>query len=234
MGCAVWIQCHHVTQRAGGEKVPNSLADRSHRPILRLRRLRPGPVTVDAMRRGLVAVLVLVAGCAPTSTAVSSTSMVPTTTTTVPTTTTTVPTTTTMATTTTINPYARPDWMGTRLLPLRPDEFGVVQPTPPEMQDRQFETLDVLPPPADEGFHSTIDTDPTRRPGPLQLGSGVPSDPRRAFLSDDVPLWIRPAFPHRGDDRERRRRGTGGRDLPETSRGSGSQSSRCGSSPRKR
>ena len=171
------------------------------------------------MRRGFVAVLVLVAGCAPTSTAVSSTSMVPTTTTTVPTTTTTVPTTTTMATTTTINPYARPDWLGTRLLPLRPDEFGVVQPTPPEMQDRQFETLDVLPPPADEGFHSTIDTDPTRRPGPLQLGSGVPSDPRRAFLSDDVPLWIRPAFPHRGDDRERRRRGTGGRDLPETSRG---------------
>ena len=27
----------------------------------------------------------------------------------------------------------------------------------------------------------------------------------RAVLSDDEPLWVRPAFPHRGDDRERRR-----------------------------
>ena len=72
------------------------------------------------------------------------------------------------------NPYARPDWMGTRLLPLRPDEFGVVQPTPPEMQDRQFETLDVLPPPADEAFHSTIDPIP---PDVLARSSWVPECP---------------------------------------------------------
>lgn len=95
-------------------------------------------------------------------------------TTTVIPTTTTLPTPTTMATTTTTNPHARPDWLGTRLLPLRPDEFGVVQPTPPEMQDRQFETLDVLPPPSDELFHWTIDPIP---PDVLARSSWVPECP---------------------------------------------------------
>ena len=54
-------------------------------------------------------------------------------------------------TTTTLSPFARPDWLGTRSLPLRPDENGEVQPTPPELQDRTFETIDLLPrPPADD------------------------------------------------------------------------------------
>lgn len=60
------------------------------------------------------------------------------------------------STTTTVSPFARPDWLGTRLLPLRPDEFGEVQPTPPELQHRRFETLDLLPPPAGEAFASTV------------------------------------------------------------------------------
>jgi hypothetical protein len=64
--------------------------------------------------------------------------------------------------------------MGTRLLPLRPDEFGEVQPTPPEMQDRQFETLDVLPPPEDDVFHSTIGPIP---PDVLARSSWVPECP---------------------------------------------------------
>ncbi len=46
--------------------------------------------------------------------------------------------------------------MGTRLLPLRPDEFGEVQPTPPELVDRALETPDVLPPPAGDEFEWTI------------------------------------------------------------------------------
>src|SRR3970040_1534721 len=46
------------------------------------------------------------------------------------------------------SPYARPDWLGTRLLPLRPDAFGEVQPTPPELHDRPLQTLDLLPPPS--------------------------------------------------------------------------------------
>lgn len=74
----------------------------------------------------------------------------------VATTTSTTTTTTTIATTTTTSRYARPDWLGTRLLPLRPDEFGEVQPTPPELQDRQLETIDLLPPPDDAEYHSTV------------------------------------------------------------------------------
>ncbi len=110
------------------------------------------------MRRGLAAFLLLVVGCSPSGAASSISTVPATTTATTATTTTTAPaiTTTIFATTTTTNPYARPDWLGTRLLPLRPDEFGEVQPTPPEMRDRRFETLDLLPPPEDDVFHSTI------------------------------------------------------------------------------
>jgi hypothetical protein len=44
---------------------------------------------------------------------------------------------------------------------LRPDgEFGEVQPTPPELIDRRLETIDVLPPPAGEGFESSIGSVP--------------------------------------------------------------------------
>jgi len=69
------------------------------------------------------------------------------------------PPTTTSPSTTTLappSPYARPDWLGTRLLPLRPDEFGEVLPTPAELIDRAFETPDVLPPPAGDEFEWTI------------------------------------------------------------------------------
>lgn len=59
-------------------------------------------------------------------------------------------------TTTTVSPFARPDWLGTRLLPLRPDGHGEAQPTPPELVDRQLETIDVLAPPESEGWEATI------------------------------------------------------------------------------
>lgn len=86
---------------------------------------------------------------APEST--TTTAVLPTTTTAPPTTTTTIAT-----TTTTTNPFARPDWLGTRPLPLRPDDFGEVQPTPPELVDRRLETIDTLPPPSGEHFEFTI------------------------------------------------------------------------------
>ena len=87
----------------------------------------------------------------------------------------TVPTTTTIpATTTTISPFARPDWLGTRLLPLRPDEFGEVQPTPPEFEDRQLETLDLLPPPSGDEFEATSEPIP---PDVLARSSWVPECP---------------------------------------------------------
>jgi hypothetical protein len=65
-------------------------------------------------------------------------------------------TTTLPQTTTTVSPYARPDWLGTRPLPLRPDEHGEVQPTPAELADRRLETPDVLPPPKSDLFDWTL------------------------------------------------------------------------------
>lgn len=53
-------------------------------------------------------------------------------------------------------PLTRPDWLGTWVLPLRPDGFGQVLPTPPELVDRRIPTIDLLPPPADGGFASTV------------------------------------------------------------------------------
>jgi hypothetical protein len=64
-------------------------------------------------------------------------------------------------TTTTASPFARPDWLGTRVLPLGPDgENGIAQPTPPELRDRRLETIDRLPPPPDDQFVATIEPVP--------------------------------------------------------------------------
>jgi hypothetical protein len=57
-------------------------------------------------------------------------------------------------TTTTV--LGRPDWLGTRVLPRRPDGYGEIQPTPPELRDRRIGTVDLLPPPAGEQFASTV------------------------------------------------------------------------------
>jgi len=45
--------------------------------------------------------------------------------------------------------------LGARPLPLRPDGFGQVRPTPAALRDRRLPTVDRLPPPAG-GFHATI------------------------------------------------------------------------------
>jgi hypothetical protein len=55
----------------------------------------------------------------------------------------------------------RPDWLGTRVLPTGPDGSVVVPPTPPELDPRRLPTIDVLPPPADGGFHATVTSVPT-------------------------------------------------------------------------
>jgi len=76
-----------------------------------------------------------------------------------PATTTTEPTTaapTTAPPTTAPDPFARPSWLGTRVLPLRADGTAGPEPTPPELDPRQLATIDLLPPPADGGFHSTV------------------------------------------------------------------------------
>lgn len=97
-------------------------------------------------------VVALLAGCgegagddadaAPTTTGVSSTTP----------STTSSTTSTSSTTTTTLPTTPRPDWLGTRELPLRPDGLGEIQPTPPELVDRRFATIDLLPPPDSEEF----------------------------------------------------------------------------------
>jgi D-alanyl-D-alanine carboxypeptidase len=62
-------------------------------------------------------------------------------------------------TTTTIAPSAsppltRPSWLGTRVLTHQPG--APAPPTPAELDPRRLPTIDVLPPPADGGFHATV------------------------------------------------------------------------------
>jgi D-alanyl-D-alanine carboxypeptidase len=56
-------------------------------------------------------------------------------------------------------PTSRPPsaWrLGARPLPLRPDGFGQVLPTPPALRDRRLPTVDLLPPPAGGRFRSAV------------------------------------------------------------------------------
>ena len=46
--------------------------------------------------------------------------------------------------------------VGASPLPLRPDGFGKVLPTPPRLRNRRLPTRDVLPPPRDGAFHATV------------------------------------------------------------------------------
>jgi hypothetical protein len=50
-----------------------------------------------------------------------------------------------------------PVWqVGAKPLPLRPDGFGQVLPTPPVLQNRNLPTEDLLPPPADGKYAATV------------------------------------------------------------------------------
>jgi hypothetical protein len=46
--------------------------------------------------------------------------------------------------------------VGAHRLPLRPDGFGRVEPTPRVLRNRRLPTVDVLHPPADGRFHATV------------------------------------------------------------------------------
>jgi hypothetical protein len=49
-----------------------------------------------------------------------------------------------------------PSWLGRRVLPLRKDGYGRIGPTPPDLDPRNIRTVDVLSPPADGAFRSTV------------------------------------------------------------------------------
>jgi hypothetical protein len=103
---------------------------------------------VVRLRRVVVLAAVVAAGCTTTPDApppVSSS----------PSVSSVVPTTSPPATTTT--PPPRPNWtVGARPLPLRPDGYGQVLPTPPELVNRRLPTADRLPPPGDGEYHATV------------------------------------------------------------------------------
>lgn len=67
----------------------------------------------------------------------------------------TAPTTSPPAATATAPPS--PKWtVGARPLPLRPDGYGEILPTPRALTDRRLPTKDLLPPPGDGRYHSTV------------------------------------------------------------------------------
>jgi hypothetical protein len=49
-----------------------------------------------------------------------------------------------------------PTWLGTRPLPLRPDGYGLVRPTPRELDPRRFTLPDAVPPLPGDGFASVV------------------------------------------------------------------------------
>ncbi|CAM4192489.1 M15 family metallopeptidase [Kibdelosporangium persicum] len=88
-------------------------------------------------------ILLVVAGCgAPTSPAPPTTPQTPGTTT---------------ETTRTTAQSPKPVWeVGRTPLPKRADGFGEIRPTPPELVNRALPTKDILPPPADGRYRSTV------------------------------------------------------------------------------
>jgi hypothetical protein len=80
-----------------------------------------------------------------------------------------------------------PAWLGTRPLPLRPDGFGEVQPTPPELRNRRFTLPDTLEPLPGDGFASRVEPVP---PDVLARSTWQPDCP----VGADELAWVRLTF----------------------------------------
>jgi hypothetical protein len=82
---------------------------------------------------------------------------------------------------TTTSPPAAPQWtVGASPLPLRPDGFGQVLPTPPELANRALPTVDRLPPPGNGQYAATLTPVP---PDVLARSTWQPSCP---VAADDL------------------------------------------------
>lgn len=67
-----------------------------------------------------------------------------------------------------------PSWLGRRVLRLRKDGYGVMGPTPPELDPRNIATEDILPPPAGGTFRSTVAAVPASVVARSTWGPGCP------------------------------------------------------------
>ena len=115
-------------------------------------------------------------------------------TTTTPTTTVVPATTTTVLATTAVDP---PAWLGTRVLETDGDGNALPAPTPPELQDRRFRAVDLLPPPTD-GFAATIGPVPDDVLARSTWHAGCPIGVEDlAYLT--VSFWGFDDLPHTGE-----------------------------------
>lgn len=80
-----------------------------------------------------------------------------------------------------------PAWLGTRPLPLRPDGYGQVRPTPPELDPRRFTLPDQLPALPGDGFASAV------QPVPAEVLARSTWEPGCPVAADDL-AYVRLAF----------------------------------------
>jgi hypothetical protein len=85
----------------------------------------------------------------------------------------------------------RPEWLGTRPLPLGADGYGLVQDTPQELEDRRFPPAAALPPPPGGRWEATIEPAP---PAVLRRSTWSAACP----VAADELAWAR--FPYWGFD----------------------------------
>ena len=84
------------------------------------------------------------------------------------------------------------------VLPRRPDGFGEVRPTPPELVDRRRTAPDVLPPPASGGYESSVGPVPAEVLARSTWRPGCPVPPERLrYLR--MSFWGFDDRPHTGE-----------------------------------
>ncbi|WP_157233919.1 M15 family metallopeptidase [Kibdelosporangium phytohabitans] len=101
--------------------------------------------------------------------------------------------------TTSTSAAAKPVWqVGKNPLPKRADGFGEIRPTPPELVNRSLPTKDVLPPPADGEYKSTVTPIPpdVLARSTWQAGCPVGKDDLR-YLT--MSFWGFDGRPHTGE-----------------------------------
>ena len=91
-----------------------------------------------------------------------------------------------------------PEWLGQRPLPVDGRGFGQVLPTPPELVDRRLPTEDLLPPPIDDRFASTVGSVPAEVLARSTWHRGCPvAADRLRYVT--VSFWGFDSRPHIGE-----------------------------------